>query len=126
MGLKILSERDQVAVRIGNQLMAFSASLTMAARYMRIPCDLENPQEPPFLGSSNLPANHLYSVSVAIFDFCRFGRRWQKRTRSVGFHIDLAPLDTRCQQRRGICPSTGIPHIRLVGTKDGKFLTAIA
>ena len=128
-GLPNLRPADALAIKQGNALAKFSASLLLVALHMRIPAGMENP------ASSRIwlipPLKRLAVTrrcSQVVTDFCQWGTDWLKPTRLLGVFLEFRALDRRCKFRvLGHCSCSGKAHRVLSGTAPGgRFWTAIA
>ena len=135
LGLPGLSDRDQERVRLGNRLARWTCRFIKACLQSGIPVILENPAGSllwHFPGFQRL-AKQGRSI---IYDNCQYGEVWRKRTRLVGWNVDLDSLSLRCKQkfaiqndgqRKAVCSRTGAPHSVLSGPRAGaEWCTALA
>lgn len=130
LGLANLKIHDALKVKVGNQLMRFTARVLRIALELIIPFTLENPARsrlwicPPILAIRR--RRHVVHQQV---EYCSFGEAWRKSTLFLGIHIDLCPLEPhRCiGSKRGLCKFSGKPHIPLAGRdSSGQWRTKTA
>ena len=126
LGFSSCTPVDAEKIKIGNQLMYFSARIFRLCLQLQIPVILENPH------TSRLwlapPIKHLLThrrVESGWTDFCQDHMPWRKRTKLMWCNISLRSALRQCHGR-GTCTCSGRPHVQLVGTQGGKFLTLIA
>ena len=124
MGFSDLPPHDLEKIRIGNNLMKFSAKVYRCCLRHDVPVALENPH------TSRLwlapPIRHLLQhkgTSSGYTDFCVDGKPFRKRTRLMWSNVDLSPVLRHCASSRGICSRTGANHVQLQGSSGGQFLT---
>lgn len=130
LGLANLKVHDALKVKVGNQLMRFTARVLKIALELIIPFTLENPARsrlwicPPILA-----IRRRRHVVHQLVEYCSFGEAWRKSTLFLGIHIDLCPLEPhRCiGSKRGLCKFSGKPHIPLAGRdSSGQWRTKTA
>ena len=124
---QLVNPPDLIAVRVGNQLARFSASLLEHARFYRVPCTVENPAGsrlwilPPFLKLARTPEWRQIQTH-----FCMFGKPWKKATTFGGFFVDLTPAARLCKGR-AVCDRSKRPHQSCSGkAPDGRMWTKVA
>lgn len=126
-GLPGLSQVDADKVRLGNNLMRFSAKVFRICLDLGIPVALENPY------TSRLwlapPIKHLLQHKLTDFcytDFCQDNTAWRKRTGILFAHVSLRSAFKQCRGRAGFCSQSQCKHVQLCGSFQGKFLTLLA
>lgn len=123
-GLPNLSEKDQSKIEVGNALLKFSAAVFRLCVSLKIPVVLENPLTSMLWKTP--PIQHLLSHKYVFHeytDFCQENKPFRKRTQFMFAHTDIRHCRRHCTAKRGVCSKSGKPHVQLVGSKDGVFLT---
>ena len=122
LGLPDLSPADRFKVREGNRTAQLTAKLIRKAVECGVPCALENPHTSRLWSSPWIaPLLSVEEFRGFVVDMCQFGAPWRKRTR-VGTWLTREPgpgsslaQPHLCRGRKGICSSSGQPHIVLCG-----------
>ena len=131
-GLPALRGDRSRKVEEANKVIRAIITIIRICDQYRIPWIVENP-----LGSALwwipffvilLQRKH---VQWTVADYCRFGRRWRKRTCFLSGHVsnnNLRRLDKRCQGTGGFCPhNAGRKHMLLEGySANGRARTSLA
>ena len=124
---QLVNPPDLMAVRVGNQLARFSASLLEHSRFHQVPATVENPSSsrlwilPPFRKLAR--ATGWCQIQT---HFCMFGKPWKKPTTFGGFFVNLVPAARLCKGR-AICDRSRCAHQSLQGSgPDGRMWTKIA
>ena len=119
-GIPGLKEHQKAAVLLGNKTLAFARRVINMTIKCGIPAALENPATSQMWGEPGLRnlLNHRSSQQV-VFDMCKFGTPWRKRTRIAAWHgAGISFLRRLCPSKLGRC-WTGKPHIILQGRPRG-------
>ena len=118
LGLPHLRPNDLAAVASGNRTAKASGEILRACIRHQVPCALENPSTSMlWLAPWIEPLRHRPGFRELVVGFCQYGARWRKATRIWTWHcIERPSLCRRCCGRRGVCSTTGQPHIVLTGT----------
>ena len=137
LGLPGLSDKDALKVQLGNKLMRFSVSVLILCRRLVIPAVMENPATSRLWITPGVKyVACLSGARMFQTDYCQWGVPWRKRTKFLGLHIDLSPIERQCSGVPGwssgypgqvVCARSLKPHIVLCGVDaNNVFRTLIA
>ena len=116
-----LSPKDQLKVKVGNNLTRFSAKVFRCCLQHQVPVALENPHASRLWLAS--PIKHFLIPCSGYTDFGMDGKPYRKRTRVMWANVVLSGCRRQCCTSKGLCSRTGIRNQQLQASQGGQFLT---
>jgi hypothetical protein len=132
-GLPDLCEKDQAALELGNKDARLTIELIDLHEKHHVPVSVENGHN-TILWHLPEMAEKLENARIFRVDYCMMGRTYRKRTRLAAWGLKNTQLADQmekqcgemyhCLSKKGVCCSSGQPHVILRGWVRGKALAS--
>ena len=125
-----LTDKEQIRVEKGNQLLQASFDIIHRLQKRKVPWIFEHPHSSYAFQTEQMKAWMLEpSIHARVLDQCQYGTKWRKRTRLVMGNVDeldSLKLGHGCRGSGGWCSSSGRKHVILQGSSGHGDKTAAA